>query len=51
MAQYAQIVEISAPSSAMQGEPVSIAVQVRKTEWRPLQLLVQHHLRGLWCLV
>ena len=29
MAQYAQIVEISAPSSALEGEPVSIAVQVR----------------------
>ena len=29
MAQYAQIIEISAPSSALEGDPVSIAVQVR----------------------
>ncbi len=29
----------------------AFAVHAVKTEWRPLQLLVQHHLRGLWCLV
>ncbi len=29
MAQYAQVVEINAPSSAVEGDPVSIAVQVR----------------------
>ena len=29
----------------------AFAVHAMKTEWRPLQLLGQHHLRGLWCLV
>ncbi len=29
----------------------AFAVHAVKTEWRPLQLPDQHHLRGLWCLV
>ena len=29
----------------------AFAVHAVKTEWRPLQLPGQHHLRGLWCLV
>ncbi len=29
----------------------AFAVHAMKTEWRPLQLPCQHHLRGLWCLV
>ena len=29
----------------------AFAVHAVKTKWRPLQLPVQHHLCGLWCLV
>ena len=29
----------------------AFACHAVKTEWRPLQLPVQHHLCGLWCLV